>query len=75
MKAYKTRIVEISWCWQCPHREYGLGTDKCTLTKKRVSKINCTPFPKTCPLPGGRDYVTQKDAYGNKTIGDVLKCH
>lgn len=39
------------------------------------TKINCTPFPKTCPLPEGNDCVIQKDAYGNKTIGDVLKCH
>ncbi len=72
MKQYKTRVVEISWCYQCPHcdHSYSAKTYRCRLTKKRISGYNCTPFPKTCPLPLGNNLVVQTDAYGNKTVGE-----
>jgi len=73
MKAYKKRVVEISRCCQCPNHVYGMGIDTCLITRKRVSRLNCTPFPKTCPLQEGEEYVVRKDSYGNRTIGRVPK--
>lgn len=48
------RLVVIEWCYDCPHNDHSACSAKnvkCGLTKKRISGINCTPFPKTCPLP------------------------
>jgi len=50
--------VMIKDCYQCPNNisSFTGRTHRCMITKKKISGINCTDFPKTCPLQNVEGY-------------------